>query len=287
MFTVESITPGTIAFPAGNFTSRQIFHSCSCRPLAEGNDTAIGLAEILASEGITVHPFSYPLSRRPEDLARELARFAERMGTTVAAAEAEKERLDDVRRRASLVDELAVEGRVKSGDLFAALLATTDFLGDPEACAKLLDATLARIHADDSPPPPLRLSWAGVPAIWPDVWDRAEAWGARVVDHEVPRQFALLDSIGRDLVATYLAFTYPYDTASRIRDVAREAERRGAAGVVHYVQSFCHRAIGDRLWREGIRLPVLTLEADRPGLMDERTRTRFEAFLERSHPAVS
>ena len=36
---------GMIAFPAGNFTSRQIFHSCSCRPLAAGNDTAIGFAD--------------------------------------------------------------------------------------------------------------------------------------------------------------------------------------------------------------------------------------------------
>jgi len=39
---VESITPGMIFLPAGSFTSRQIFHSCSCRAFAAGNDTACG-----------------------------------------------------------------------------------------------------------------------------------------------------------------------------------------------------------------------------------------------------
>ncbi len=50
---------------------------------------------------------------------------------------------------------------------------------------------------------------------------------------------------------------------------------------MHYVQSFCHRQIEDRLWRERAGLPILTLEADRPGKVDERTRTRIEAFIER------
>src|ERR1700730_17802853 len=43
VFTVESMTSGTITLPAGSFTLRQIFHSCSCRALAAGNDTAIEL----------------------------------------------------------------------------------------------------------------------------------------------------------------------------------------------------------------------------------------------------
>ncbi len=56
---------------------------------------------------------------------------------------------------------------------------------------------------------------------------------------------------------------------------------QGARGLIHYVQSFCHRQIEDRLWRERMQLPILTLEADRPGKVDERTRTRIEAFMER------
>lgn len=127
----------------------------------------------------------------------------------------------------------------------------------------------------------MRLSCVGVPTILTDMWDTFERLGARFVDHEVPRQFALLDGIGKGMVETYLRYTYPYDVFTRIDDATREAAGRGVAGVVHYVQSFCHRQIEDRLWRERLDLPILTLEADRPGKIDERTRTRIEAFMER------
>ncbi len=114
-----------------------------------------------------------------------------------------------------------------------------------------------------------------------DMWEVFERLGARFVDHEVPRQFALLDGIGKGMVETYLRYTYPYDVFARIADVTGEAAKRGVRGVIHYVQSFCHRQIEDRLWRERVGLPLLTLEADRPGRVDERTRTRIEAFMER------
>ena len=55
------------------------------------------LCEILESEGITVHPFGYPSSRRKDDLAVAFDRFAERLGTTLDAAEEMKTRLDAVR----------------------------------------------------------------------------------------------------------------------------------------------------------------------------------------------
>jgi len=46
------------------------------------------------------------------------------------------------------------------------------------------------------------------------------------------------------------------------------------------VQSFCFRQMHDRIIRERLHLPILTLECDRPGPMDGRSRTRIEAFLE-------
>ncbi len=79
------------------------------------------------------------------------------------------------------------------------------------------------------------------------------------------------------MLETYLQYTYPYDVFDRIRDVRAEGASRGVVGLVHYVQSFCHRQIEDRLWRERADLPILTLEADRPGRVDERTRTRIDA----------
>ena len=240
------------------------------------------LCEILESEGITVHPFGFPASRRADYLRVELERFAKRLGTSLDAAEEYKPRLDAVRRLALRLYQLAGEGRVHSGELFTGLLNTSDFFGDPDICRDRLEDALSKVEASTEPtPPPVRLSCVGVPTILADLWDVFENLGARFVDHEVPRQFALLDGIGRGMVNTYLKYTYPYDVFARIADVAHEAERQGARGLIHYVQSFCHRQIEDRLWRERMQLPILTLEADRPGKVDERTRTRIEAFMER------
>jgi Benzoyl-CoA reductase/2-hydroxyglutaryl-CoA dehydratase subunit, BcrC/BadD/HgdB len=238
------------------------------------------LCEILESEGVKVHPFGFPSSRRADDLRVALERFAARLGTTLDEAEAVKPALDDIRRLALKLYEQAGEGRVSSGDLFVGLLNTSDFFGDPEKCRADLEAALAK-SAPSAPSNVIRLGCAGVPTILADMWDMFESLGARFVDHEVPRQFALLDGIGKPMVETYLAYTYPYDVFSRIADVTGQARRRGVRGLVHYVQSFCHRQIEDRLWRERVDLPILTLEADRPGRVDERTRTRIEAFIER------
>ncbi len=251
--------------------------------VVEGDcSNTFALCEILESEGIVVHPFGYPSSRRPDDLETALARFAARLGTTLQAAEDAKPGLDAVRALARRVYELAGEGRVHSGDLFAALLNTSDFFGDADKCRDALSAAIRNAEATPAPtPPPVRLSCCGVPTILGDMWEVFERLGARFVDHEVPRQFALLDGIGKGMVETYLRYTYPYDVFTRIADVTGEAAKRGVRGVIHYVQSFCHRQIEDRLWRERVGLPLLTLEADRPGRVDERTRTRIEAFMER------
>ncbi len=240
------------------------------------------LCAILESEGIKIHPFGYPSSRRADDLETALSRFAEGLGTTLQAAEDVKPRLDAIRSIAGKLYRLAGRGGVPSGDLFAALLNASDFFGDPDRCRVELLAMLERAENAPAPTrPPVRLSCCGVPTILGDLWDVFEHLGARFVDHEVPRQFALLDGIGKGMVETYLRYTYPYDVFSRIADVTAEAEARGSRGLVHYVQSFCHRQIEDRLWRERVKLPMLTLEADRPGNVDERTRTRIEAFMER------
>jgi len=78
----------------------------------------------------------------------------------------------------------------------------------------------------------------------------------------------------------YLQYTYPYGVAPRIADIRQEVSRRRIDGLIHYVQSFCFRHIQDRLIRQAAGVPVLTLEYDRPGPLDGRSRTRLEAFLE-------
>jgi benzoyl-CoA reductase/2-hydroxyglutaryl-CoA dehydratase subunit BcrC/BadD/HgdB len=119
----------------------------------------------------------------------------------------------------------------------------------------------------------------GVPPIVDGLYEFLEQRGARVVYNEVQRQFAMLDPAS-DLAGQYTAYTYPYDTGYRLKDVKREVSRRGLQGLIHYAQTFCHRQIEAIILREDLPLPVISIEADRPGPLDARTQTRLEAFLE-------
>ena len=127
----------------------------------------------------------------------------------------------------------------------------------------------------------IRLGLAGVPPIYSDFFEVIEdELDARVVLNEVPRQFAMPWAPEVDIVTCYQRYTYPYDIFGRMEDIKAECERRGIEGLIHYAQSFCFRQIEDLLVKQGLDLPVLTLEGDRPGPVDARTRVRLEAFIE-------
>ncbi len=84
----------------------------------------------------------------------------------------------------------------------------------------------------------------------------------------------------QNLVDQYERFTYPYDIFARIEDIKTEVKRRSLDGLIHYTQSFCYRSTQDILLRENIRMPILTLEGDRAGQVDPRTKLRLEAFVD-------
>ena len=100
-----------------------------------------------------------------------------------------------------------------------------------------------------------------------------------MVYNEIQRQFSM-PSKTDDVVEQYIAYTYPYDILARLEDIKSEVKRRNLKALIHYVQSFCHRGIEDYLVRQEVGVPVLTLECDRPGQLDERNRIRLEAFFE-------
>jgi benzoyl-CoA reductase/2-hydroxyglutaryl-CoA dehydratase subunit BcrC/BadD/HgdB len=238
------------------------------------------LAEVLASEGVDVIAFNYPFPKDAADLGREIDALAASLGTTRDEAERARERLVPLRRTLAEIDRLTwQENRVAGEENHRWLLGSTDFAGDPDDYARRARAFLA--HARTRPPRAerFRLGCLGIPPICDGLHEFLQSLGARVVFNEFQRQFSMPDH-APDLVDQYLAYTYPYGIEGRLDDVRRAVRRRRLDGLVHYVQSFCFRHIQDRLLRQGLDVPVLTLEFDRPGPLDGQSRTRIEAFIE-------
>lgn len=238
------------------------------------------LLEVWRHEGIETHAFSYPGHPDPALMQEAITALAARMGVTLEQAESVRQELAPVRALLGELDEMTwKEGRVTGGENHLWLVSASDFNGDPDAFAGELAAFLDRVRSRSRGDDFLRLGYAGVPPIVDDLYQYLEERGARVVYNEVQRQFAMLG--GHSCLADqYAAYTYPYDTAGRIRDIQAEVDRRGLAAIIHYAQTFCHRQIESILLRESLTVPVLTIEADRPGPLEARTRTRIDAFLE-------
>jgi benzoyl-CoA reductase/2-hydroxyglutaryl-CoA dehydratase subunit BcrC/BadD/HgdB len=99
------------------------------------------------------------------------------------------------------------------------------------------------------------------------------------VFNEVQRQFAMLQE-AESLAEQYTYYTYPYSIFGRLKDIIPELRRRRVDGVIHYVQAFCHRGIGDLIFRHQIKLPILTVEGNADYMLTQHLQTRIEAFLD-------
>jgi len=238
------------------------------------------LMETLELAGIRTLPFAYPYSRGREALAREMSSLADALGAGLDAAEKVRGELEPVRRNLDRLDEMTWRDNLVGGDEnHLWLVSSSDFNGDyhrfGEELERFLDDASRREPFDGA----VRLAYIGVPPILDDLYDVIGEFGARVVLNEVQRQFSMPERSG-GLVDQYLAYTYPYSVFHRLDFVCREIERRGVHGVVHYVQSFCHRHIEDLVVRKRLDVPVLTIEGESPGAVDARTKIRLQAFIE-------
>ncbi|MDI6907681.1 MAG: 2-hydroxyacyl-CoA dehydratase [Thermoanaerobacterales bacterium] len=238
------------------------------------------LMETLQLAGVTIIPFAYPFDRDYDLLRLQIEKLAAWFGVEWAAVTAARERLNVVRRLVHELDRLTwEEDRVGGRANHLWQVSCSDFNGDPEGFARDVRRLLA--EAREAPPrrEQVRLGYIGVPPIMDDLYDFLEERGARVVFNETQRQFSMpFDT--PDLIEQYRLYTYPYGIFYRLQDIKREIARRRIQGVLHYAQSFCYRQIEDLIVRQELKVPVLTLEADKPGALDARTRIRLEAFLE-------
>ena len=238
------------------------------------------LMEVLSLNGIRVYPFAYPAGRQAEPLRSEIEKLMACFGVGWDQVARAKERLDGIRAKVHEIDRLSWQEDLVTGEenhYFQ--VCTSDMNGDPDLFEAEVDAFLARAAARNPRKEGIRLAFLGVPPIVSGLYDFLEGVGARVVFNETQRQFSMPYGIP-DLVEQYRAYSYPYDIFHRLADITREIEKRRVDGVIHYVQSFCFRQIEDMVLRKSIKLPILTLEGDKPGDIDARTKIRLEGFLE-------
>jgi benzoyl-CoA reductase/2-hydroxyglutaryl-CoA dehydratase subunit BcrC/BadD/HgdB len=240
------------------------------------------LMEVLRLKGVKVIPFAYPDQPDTYRMQDALEALASTMGTTLAAAGEYRTRLAPYRRLALKLDEFTWKlGLVTGWENHLWLVSTSDFNEDTDQYQRelqdLLDKSRKR-HAH--PREELRLGYIGVPSVFGrDLYPYLEDRGARVIYNEVQRQFAMPEP-GDSLASQYANYTYPYSIHDRIRDIQAQIELRHLDGVIHYVQAFCHRGIGDIIFRHDLKIPVLTLEGNNDYFLTSHVKTKLEAFID-------
>jgi len=239
------------------------------------------LMEIFQSEGIETIPFAYPHSKKDKKfLQDQLVRLADSLEVDYSKAEEMKERLDAIRAKVHEIDRLTwVENTVTGEENHIWTVSTSDLMGDYTVFEERAIRFLKLVQGRESIQYGLRLGVVGIPPICEDLYAFLSSIGAHVVFNEIQRQFSMPYST-RTLVEQYSEYTYPYDIFSRLEDIQQGIKQRNIQGLIHYVQSFCHRHIHDSLIRKHIQLPILTLDCDRPGRLDGAMKTRLEAFIE-------
>ncbi len=242
----------------------------------------IMLMEVLKLKGLKTIPFAYPEQPDINQMQYRLELLAERFNTTLGAAEAVRQELEPGRELTHKLDRLTwQEGLVTGFENHLWLVSASDFNQDyhqySSQLQELVDGCYKRpAYPDDM----LRIAYTGVPSVYGrELYHYLESNGARVVFNEIQRQFAMPQP-GDSLAQQYSNYTYPYSIHHRLSDIAAELGRRRVDGVIHYVQSFCHRGIGDIIFRDALKLPILTLEGNDDFYLNQHIKTRVEAFTD-------
>jgi len=242
----------------------------------------IMLMEVFRLRGLNVIPFAYPDHPDAVQMRQKLESLAERLGTTLDEAERVRENLKRVRQLAHELDELTWrEGLVSGWENHLWLVSTSDFNGDYSEYERQLGELITESrNRKPYPQDMLRIGYIGVPPVFArDLYRTLEQNGARAVFNEIQRQFSMPGE-AESLAEQYSNYTYPYSIFGRLQDIRLELRRRKVDGVIHYVQAFCHRGIGDIIIRAALDVPVLTLEGNTDYLLTHHVRTRVEAFLD-------
>ncbi|MEN6388921.1 MAG: 2-hydroxyacyl-CoA dehydratase [Syntrophomonas sp.] len=238
------------------------------------------LMETLQLKNTAVIPFAYPFDRDPAALKAQIYKLMDYFQVSLEQVNRVKKELDEIRALCSQLDLLTWRENQASGyENHLYLVSSSDFMSNLHQYKKQLSSLLSEVRERKPDQAAVRLAYIGVPPIFTDFYHELEKMGARVVYNEVQRQFSM-PYLCDDIVDQYLKYTYPYGAFARLQDMETELKRRRVDGIIHYTQTFCYRQIEDMIYREKLPYPFLTLEGDKPGKLDARSRMRLEAFVE-------
>ncbi len=231
---------------------------------------------------LKVISFAYPADRDGNKLQYELDKLGDLFGVSYSQAMEAKEKLDRIRKRLSILDNLYFEkNNLSATDFQKLMVASSDFGSDLTAYSNRVDAFIKEAEQLETVTDKVMIGYVGVPTIISDLFEYLEDdLGVKVAYFEVENDFAMLKN-SNDIIKEYQNFNYPYDLGSRIIEIDKQVKRRKLKGIIHYVQSFCHRQLDDVIIRNSLDVPVLTIEGDAPGELDMRTKIRIECFVER------
>jgi len=238
------------------------------------------LMSTLNDKEIPIIPFSFPYDKDREFLIKEISKLEEYFAVSHQEVLEMKQRLDSVRRKLIILDELTwKEKKITGLENHFWLVNSSDFQGDPDTFEKGVDDFILEASERKSLQTDFELAFLGVPPIISDLYDFLLENKINITFNEIQRQFSM-PYLEEDIVGQYLRYTYPYSVYDRLKDIHSQLELRKIDGVISYSQAFCHRQIDNILLKKYIKKPFLTIEADQPGPLDARTKLRIESFLD-------
>ena len=240
------------------------------------------LMEVLQIQGVRTIPFAYPAVPHKAAVEAAINDLATSFNITPQMAERTRLELLPIRELTAQLDRLTWQQNVVSGqENHSWLVSASDFNSNiADYRSKLKTAIDQAALRDPFPDDELRLGLIGVPPVYAaELYPFIERYGGRVVFNEVARQFSMPYAV-TGLSEQYARYTYPYSTNMRLKDIKSAVSERGLHGIIHYVQSFCHRAIGDIMFRLELGVPILTIEGNMDFGLSQHMKTRLEAFLD-------
>lgn len=240
------------------------------------------LSDLLAYKGIKVYEFSYPQSRKVEDIELELNQLMKTLEVKKDKVEENRIAFNQVRTLAHEVDRMTYEEMKVTGfENHLYLVNCSDFEGDAVKYGKSLQMAINSFATRVPMIKKLRLGYIGVPPMTADLYDYVEKLDASIIYNEVQREFSFPRfSNAKNIYEQYIDYTYPYNSNFRIEEIKKQVKERKLDGLIHYTQAFCHRAIDDIIIKASIDLPILNIEGDQLNILDARTKLRIEAFLD-------